>query len=171
MRLFIYNRRVGSPTDLAATHSLTVPRDLVEGTGEALRSLGDRGFEALVLWLGKVSDGVATVVEAFVPDQHPIRDETGVGYFVDGESLFALNVHLHREGLLLLAQVHSHPGEAYHSSADDRYAIVTTEGGYSLVAPDFGAAFAIPSCAIYRLEDGEWGPLPEREVGRQIRIS
>ena len=79
-------------------------------------------------------------------------------------------MHLHRSGLLLLAQVHSHPGEAYHSEADDRYAIVTAEGGYSLVAPDFGDAFAIPTCAVYRLDCGEWLSLTDEEVRRLIRV-
>lgn len=158
-------------SDLASTHTLTVPRDLLEGTGEALRAFGDRGFEGLVLWLGRVADRAAHVVEAQIPDQLPIRDESGVGYFVDGESLFELNVHLHRSGLVLLAQVHSHPGEAYHSPADDRYAIVTTEGGYSLVAPDFGAAFAIPTCAVYRLRDGKWVSLPESDVRGRILVA
>jgi proteasome lid subunit RPN8/RPN11 len=143
---------------------------VVAGTGDALRTFGARGFEGLVLWAGTITNDVARVTRGLVPPQHPIRDERGVGYFVEGESLFELNVHLHRSGLLLLGQVHSHPGEAYHSEADDRYAIVTADGGYSLVAPDFGDAFAIASCAVYRLTRGEWLPLSEDEVRAKIRV-
>lgn len=161
---------MGSHADLGATRHLIVPMDVVAATGNALRAFGARGFEGLVLWAGTIANDVAHVTQGLVPPQHPIRDESGVGYFVDGESLFELNVHLHRSGLLLLGQVHSHPGEAYHSEADDRYAVVTTEGGFSLVAPDFGEAFAISSCAVYRLNGGEWVPLSHDDVRRGIHV-
>jgi hypothetical protein len=38
---------------------------------------------------------------------------------------------------MVAAQVHSHPGEAFHSKADDRWAIVRHEGALSLVVPNF----------------------------------
>jgi hypothetical protein len=161
---------VGSTPNLATTQVLVVPSDVVVRTGDTLRAFGTRGFEGLVLWAGTIANNDARVTQGLVPPQQPIGDERGVGYFVDGDSLFELNVHLHRSGLLLLAQVHSHPSEAYHSEADDRYAIVTAEGGYSLVAPDFGEAFAIASCAVYRLSGGEWLELGEDEVGRRIHV-
>ncbi len=161
---------MGSGADLASTTHLTVPKQVVSGTGDALKAFGRMGFEGLVLWAGTISNGVAQVTEGLVPPQQPIRDERGVGYFVDGDSLFELNLHLHRSGLRLIAQVHSHPGEAYHSEADDRYAIVTAEGGYSLVAPDFGDAFAISSCAVYRLNGNEWLPLADDEVRGRIHV-
>lgn len=156
--------------DPANTRILSVPKQIVDGTGEALREFGAEGFEGLVLWAGELSATVARVTSGLVPPQHPIRDERGVGYFVDGDALFELNLHLHRSGLVLLAQVHSHPSEAYHSAADDRYAIATAEGSYSLVAPNFGKAFAVPSCAVYRLEDGDWNPVPSDHISRWIRV-
>src|SRR5439155_4903701 len=99
----------------------------------------------------------AEVIHAVVPRQKPISSEDGVGYFVSGETLFELNRHLSESGLRLIAQVHSHPQEAFHSEADDRYAIVTTEGGLSLVVPNFGHASADPvSWAVYRLHGQDW---------------
>jgi hypothetical protein len=154
----------------AEARVLTVPNQIVAGTGEALREFGVEGFEGLVLWAGVLSPTTARVTSGFVPPQHPIRDERGVGYFVDGEALFELNRELHRSGLVLLAQVHSHPGEAYHSAADDRYAIATAEGSYSLVAPDFGTAFAVSSCAVYCLEGRDWIRVATDDISRRIRV-
>src|SRR5207253_2960750 len=104
-----------------------------------------------------IKDDVAIVHVALTPPQESISSERGVGYFVTGDTLFQINKILSDRGLRLIAQVHSHPGEAYHSEADDLYAIVTTEGGFSLVVPNFGDAAAEPrSWANYRLVDSEW---------------
>lgn len=161
---------MGPPSQPNDARILTVPKQIVAGTGEALREFGAEGFEGLVLWAGELSPTTARVTSGFVPPQHPIRDESGVGYFVDGDALFELNRELHRGGLVLLAQVHSHPGEAYHSAADDRYAIATAEGSYSLVAPEFGEAFSVSSCAVYCLEGGYWIPVATADLSRRIRV-
>ncbi len=122
------------------------------------------GYERLVLWAGSI-DEQAKVSLVIVPQQESIRSEEGVGYFVTTETLFELNRLLSSTKTRLIAQVHSHPSEAYHSRADDRYAIVTTEGGFSLVAPDFAAAPFHPlGCAVYRLQSGRWCPLNKSQV-------
>lgn len=141
---------------------------------DTMRRFGARGWEVLVLWLGDVEPGQgrARVRHAFVPKQKPIESEEGVGYFVTGDTLFELNKGLAETGLRLIAQVHSHPQDAYHSEADDRYAIVTAEGGLSLVVPNFGHAPANPlSWAVYRLHGKEWRELSEKEVRALFEIS
>ena len=139
-----------------------------------MREFGAHGWEVLVLWLGTI-DGLtneATVERAFVPDQKPISSEDGVGYFVTGQTLFKLNKGLSETGLRLIAQVHSHPRDAYHSAADDRYAIVTAEGGLSLVVPDFGKAEPDPNnWAVYRLQRRRWCELSAKEVNQLFIVS
>jgi proteasome lid subunit RPN8/RPN11 len=147
---------------------VTVKRATIDQMLETMREFGSHGWEVLVLWVGEIehSTGKAHVVQAFVPKQKAISSEDGVGYFVNSETLFQLNRDLSETGLRLIAQVHSHPREAYHSDADDRYAIVTAEGGLSLVVPDFGSAPADPtSWAVYRLRGREWREVSTREVG------
>jgi proteasome lid subunit RPN8/RPN11 len=126
------------------------------GTWHALQKFGAFGCEGLVLWLGTTSGLEARVTEFVVPPQHPICDETGVGYFVDGATLSRLNRYLYETGSVFIAQVHSHPGPAYHSEADDRYALVTEEGGFSLVVPEFATHPPLMDCALYRLTSGAW---------------
>ena len=138
-----------------------------------MRQFGAQGWELLVLWLGETESqgGIANVRTAFIPKQKPIAGEEGVGYFITGETLFHLNRGLAETGLRLIAQVHSHPTEAFHSEADDRYAIVTANGGFSLVVPNFGNAPADPAAwAVYRLQDREWRELRADEVRSVFQI-
>lgn len=151
----------------AGLQRITVKRKTVNQMLESMREFGDLGSELLVLWLGELvpekSEG--HVLQAFVPPQRQVKSESGVGYFVGEKTLFELNKGLSETGLRLIAQVHSHPQEAYHSEADDRYAIVTFEGGLSLVVPDFGDAPADPTAwAVYRLHGRDWVELPKDEV-------
>lgn len=149
-----------------------VKRTVIDSTLRVLRKFGKHRLEGLVLWLGDIDPGTAHVTKVFVPDQHPVADEDGVGYFVGGKTLFELNRGLAETGLRLIAQVHSHPGRAYHSETDDRYAIVTADGGFSLVVPNFGRAPANPSCwAAYRLTDGLWRELSEKETRVLFHLS
>ena len=156
---------------LDGVQSVTIDRTVVDTTISALRKFGTRRLEGLVLWLGNVEFDKARVVRAFIPDQHPLSSEDGMGYFVGGETLFELNRALAQTGLRLIAQVHSHPEEAYHSAVDDRYAIVTADGGFSLVVPNFGQAPANPdSWAVYRLSQGDWQELTLQEVRNLFKV-
>lgn len=155
-------------TRLDTVRSIWVERGVIATTLRVLQQFGDHGCEGLVLWVGEVAEHQARVTQAVVPDQQPVKSEEGVGYFVDGAALFELNRKLADTGLRLIAQVHSHPREAYHSEADDRYAIVTADGGLSLVVPDFGRAPADPTLwAVYRLRKGSWHEL-ELEQARSL---
>lgn len=140
---------------------------------ETMRDFGSHGWEVLVLWLGEINaaDGYAKVIQAYVPKQNPISSEDGVGYFVDSEALFKLNRGLSETGLRLIAQVHSHPHEAYHSEADDRYAIVTENGGLSIVVPEFGNVPADPAFwSVYRLHGRDWNEISEIENRRLFAV-
>lgn len=163
--------------DLSLIHRLQTVRQffvddaVIDATLTALREFGEHCHEGLVLWLGDIDETGAHVTRMFVPNQESISDERGVGYFVKGETLFYLNRTLAESGLRLIAQVHSHPSEAYHSEADDRYAIVTAEGGLSLVVPDFGNAPAdVAEWAVFRLSDGTWEELSSSDIRSLIRV-
>ena len=92
---------------------------------------------------------------------------------VDGDALHEVNVAVFKRGERLLAQVHSHPGRAYHSPMDDRYAVVASPGALSLVVPDFAVGpFDVGSCAIFKLgRSGAWVQVSRREAESLIRVS
>jgi proteasome lid subunit RPN8/RPN11 len=156
---------------LSQVDCVVIDRQVVEATLDELQRFGERQLEGLVLWLGDGDLHRVHVRRAFVPEQEAISGEDGVGYFVSGETLFKLNVALAESGLRLIAQVHSHPGEAYHSEADDRYAIVTADGGFSLVVPDFGRAPADPAAwAVYRLSNDHWQELTPEQARSLLQV-
>ena len=159
------------PDSLATVATVHLPRVALNETVEALRAFGRSGNEGFALWAGHIAGTVARVEQCIVPEQNSIQSEEGVGYFIDSSTLFKLNRYLSDRRLRLLAQVHSHPTEAYHSTTDDAYAVVTAEGGFSLVVPYFARGPAsIPTWAVYRLRRGRWTALPTREVERAFVV-
>jgi hypothetical protein len=152
--------------------AVLVPREALQHTCAYLRQVGELGCEGLTVWAGR-RDGKAFHVEcSLIPEQRHLQSGDGVCVIVEADALHRLNVFLHEQGLLPIAQVHSHPGEAYHSGTDDQYAVVTKVGCLSLVVPDFASKpFALGDCAVYRLTaDGRWGELTSAEAADLIKI-
>lgn len=162
----------GPATGFQAVERVVLPSRVAEVTQDGLRAAGRDGNEGLAVWTG-VQEGSAFLVRTVVvPRQSGIRTADGVCVVVGGDELHRLNVETFRRGERLFAQVHSHPGRAYHSDMDDRYAVVTSPGGLSLVVPDFAVRpFSVAECAVYRLAaDGRWREVPPRQVAGLISL-
>lgn len=150
---------------LAEVSEFVVPLELVEDTLARLRQAGEAGYEAFVLWGGQLDpddDCRFLLREAYLPEQSTISTGDGLLVVIDGEALFRVNRAFHQHGLILAAQIHSHPTAAYHSETDDAYPMVTLLGGLSGVVPDFGKGGIerLEDWAWYRLSRlGEWSPL------------
>lgn len=159
--------------DLSVVKRVVVPRELADGANSHLREAGQRSCEAFALWAGSRQDSVFLVKELIIPAQQALAFEDGVCVTVASPELFRINVHLHNEGLELIAQLHSHPNEAYHSETDDRYPIATRAGALSIVVPNFArATFAIESSAVFRLSArSEWIAMSADEACRLIRVA
>nr|WP_246812747.1 Mov34/MPN/PAD-1 family protein [Ensifer sp. ENS07] len=157
---------------LAAVQRFIVPRAAVDQVHAHLADVGRSGYEGLGLWVGHVADETANVQRALIPQQRLIRSAAGVGVYVDGTELHRLNMWLFENGLRILAQIHSHPTDAYHSDTDDENALATTVGSLSLVVPDFARGPAdLLQTAVYRLNRaGKWVEIPRQAVGRLIEI-
>lgn len=149
-----------------------VPASLAVAANEHLRSAGRRGCEGFALWAGRRDGGTFVVTQTVIPRQTAIHSAGGVCVTVNGKELFRLNVQLYESGLTLVAQLHSHPDEAYHSKTDDAFPIATTVGALSLVVPDFAAhPFSLERCATYRLlPDQGWTELPPPAVRDLIHL-
>jgi proteasome lid subunit RPN8/RPN11 len=105
---------------------------------ETLAHLRSHRTEAVCFWLGRPDRGAtrgATVVEEIWV---PRFVATAVSYDVSPDEMLRLKTHLDQTGLFLIAQAHSHPGSAFHSSTDDMNAASPWPGFISIVAPNFG---------------------------------
>lgn len=148
-----------------------VPRHVVEETLGHLRSAGRRGFEGITLWAGVKSGREFAVQVNIVPEQVGRRTEHGVSVSVGEDELHRINVWLFENGMRLIAQVHSHPGTAYHSDIDDEFAIAVKSGSLSVVVPDFGfRPFALGDCAVYRLLPGSGWTYVEPDFAERLIV-
>lgn len=154
---------------LQNVEKFVVPVELVDQTLEPLQDAGGRGFEAFVLWGGRLdSDGQQfEFASAYVPEQTMRRSEAGLLVMVEGDALFRVNRAFYEQGLTLAAQIHSHPTAAYHSETDDAHPLMTLTGGLSGVVPNFGRAgrAGLPDWAWYRLEGPcSWTPVSDEST-------
>jgi hypothetical protein len=91
--------------------------------------------EKVLLWLGKRLEDTYIVEEVFEPTQITDEDFFRVPEYGMSELMDKLRV----SRKMIVAQIHTHPFEAFHSLADDTWAIVRHKGAYSLVLPYFAS--------------------------------
>lgn len=142
---------------------LRVPRALLEETFVHVRTCGRGRAECQVLWVGPWSDP-SLVTEAVHPEHHAHRG----GFVLDDAWISRFWLRLADRGEGIRAQVHTHPGEAFHSTTDDAWPVVHLEGFLSLVIPDFGSG-AITLDRTYLAEIGPDGEF--REVDPHARLA
>ena len=137
-----------------------------------LREAGDKSFEAVALFAGNIYGKNATIKEVICPLQESSRSKQGLLYTVDGEELHKINIWLYENQLILIAQIHSHPTKAYHSETDDKYPIICTLGGLSIVVPNFAQEpLNHLDWAYYRLsQESYWEELKQTEIKKIIKI-
>lgn len=151
---------------------IKIPFLCIEKVYEHLRNAGNNRVEGVALLAGIVNNSCFEVKAEIIPEQEAFNNNGGLLYTVDGEELHKINVWLYKNGMTLIAQIHSHPGLAYHSDTDDKYPIITTLGGISIVIPDFGFnPISIDDWAVYRLiNDRDWIEQSKEEVEILISI-
>lgn len=152
--------------------TIYLPKKLAVTAIEALFSAGRRGVEGVALWAGK-SDGKCFHVEkTIVPRQEAGSVEDGLIYVVEGDELHRIALDLYDNKQQLIAQIHSHPGAAYHSKTDDMYPIVTVLGGVSVVVPNFArGGVNLLEWAVYRLlPDTNWTEQDTKQKTMLIKI-
>jgi proteasome lid subunit RPN8/RPN11 len=129
---------------------IAVSQGVLEHTMDVLRTCGRGRDECVVLWTGP-SNGVA--VEHVV---HPRHVASPTSYRVDPGWLNTFWLELARNHQSVQAQLHTHPGEAFHSSADDRGALGGHEGFLSIVIPDAACRQSLDGARAYQIKSDGW---------------
>lgn len=157
-----------SAASLLAAERFELPRALAEDCYHALRRRGREGDELFIALAGAArEDGSVELRRALVPAQTCHHTPEGLLVMIDGEAIFELNRASYERGEILAAQIHAHPGRAYHSGADDALALVRLPGALSIVVPDFAGGPMRPKhWSVHRRDsDSCWRPLP-----RSVRL-
>ena len=147
------------------------PQSVVDETIVHLRVAGAVERECLVLWLARRSDDRMNVVMAHRPDQRAWRDR----FIVDAAEMASLKALLRNDRLMIAAQVHSHPKEAFHSFADDEGAFIRHQGALSFVIPyfarDSSVATFLEEAALFELRQGNrWVLVPSEGVKVRCQV-
>lgn len=137
-----------------------------------LKKAGNKYYEAVALFAGKVDGSNAIISEVICPLQECSRSEYGLMYTVDGKELHRINLWLYENKLKLIAQIHSHPNEAFHSETDDEFPIAATLGCLSIVVPFFAQnPLNHFEWAYFRLfSEAFWEELNQTEIKKIIKI-
>lgn len=115
---------------------LLVPSSILSLTLQGL--CGYAPAEGLCYWFGReCGDGVGIVMVVAFPRIYSTERSFQLA---DGQ-MAHLTTWSQREGLWLLAQLHTHPTDEDHSQADEEWAATRREGFLSLVIP-FSAQFS-----------------------------
>ena len=107
----------------------------LDETIDHFRAAGRIQKECVVFWLVPRQADAMRIVEVYRPQQEAHADQ----FWIPPDAMAVLMRHLRDSKLKLAAQVHSHPHEAFHSYADDRWAVIRHAGALSIVVPDFAA--------------------------------
>ena len=147
----------------------TVSRSLLRESAVTLRSLSRRLRESAILWIGAADDRNARVRGITVPKQFTTADH----FEVPLEERLKLAQRLAYSGEKLLVQLHTHPGEAFHSLADDRLALPRHTGALSIVVPNFAAEWIgdLEEASVnYHLGGGVWTELGPEVVSTLFEV-
>ena len=146
-----------------------VPQDILIESSEALRSLSSGRREAVVLWTGTHCGERALVKRVVVPDQR----SSAVHFDVPLPERLRIARKLVSWGEKLLVQLHTHPGGAFHSPADDRLALPRHTGAISIVVADFAATWDgnLQEVSVNRhLGGGVWEELSREKVSMLFEV-
>jgi hypothetical protein len=108
-------------------------RGMLEETFQHFRTCGRGRSECQVLWVSSWAepDIITRVV-------HPKHSAHLGGFVLDDHWLSDFWMELGDTDSGIRFQVHTHPGEAFHSKTDDDFPIIHKPGFLSLVIPNFG---------------------------------
>jgi hypothetical protein len=143
--------------DAPAVGRLIVPEVVADATLTRLQSSQgvDGPHEGLVLWAGR-RDGHDAIVAAAVA----IESDHGWGHVRIAEIQVGRAARaMRRHGLILVAQVHSHPGsDTRHSDGDDDLIVLRHDGMFSLVVADYGrdGLHGGDGLGVHQLQGGAW---------------
>jgi hypothetical protein len=132
-----------------------VSSSVINATHRHLRREGRKSCEGLVYWAGWYEGPVCIVTTALIP--RAIGRWGGVR--VPTEEIIRIAELVRALDLLIVAQIHTHPGDHRHSGGDDVNAVSSVPGFLSIVVPNFDQFDILPleRCYFHRyLRGGSW---------------
>lgn len=148
--------------------TLDIAQPALDSARAFFEERGAHGFEGTAMLAGTAAAGITRCV---IPHQVARRDALGVCVEVTDRGKLELAGALAGDERYL-ARIHSHPGPAFHSPADDSNPVLTAQGSFSIVVPFFGLGLrrGLGACAIFRYTGGAWVELSRAEIEGALRV-
>lgn len=146
-----------------------VPQKVLVQTEKHLRTAGALKRECTVFWGGIGNGEVADIKSVYCPSQ----TSTAVRVEVHPEAVHEMYNLLDLGKEILLAQVHTHPGTAFHSGTDDSFPATFLVGFVSIVVPHFCSAglSEFRDCAVFvHRGRGLWEKIKPWEIKRRLVV-
>jgi molybdopterin/thiamine biosynthesis adenylyltransferase len=151
--------------------SIYIPYHILLETLDHFMLHGQNGNECIVYWCGKLIDNDKAVVTSCI---YPTQYATALGVKVEPSEVARIYLKLYEAREHLLAQLHSHPSAAFHSSVDDYYPVVHKPGLLSIVVPEYGLidprSFLTRSAVYEYQAQRVWRKLTLREVRARLKV-
>lgn len=150
-----------------------VEKSHIRQTLDHLREAGRMNVECVVLWLAEQKADRAKVVrQVYRPEQLARADV----FRIPPSEMRQIIRLISERGWMIAAQAHSHPGEAFHSRADDDWAIVRHRGALSLVVPHFASRTSVDNffehTATFSLDSGNrWNEVDTKGANEWLHAS
>ena len=153
---------------LTNIQTINIPIKVLDSTFDFLQEYGRKQLESHVIWVGKKTDTMFDVLNAWFP----VQINSAVSYEVSEEEEFRINVKLNKQKLIAIAQIHTHPCSAFHSSVDDEGSELVLLDSLSIVIPNFGFIKKddLLQWKVYRYTGKSWEYLHDQEVSKICRL-
>ena len=155
-------------------YELTTTPDQWQRLLVGLRERGHHGRrESGAFLLGHRTDSQSRISEyVLYDDLDPHSLDRGIVHF-DGRHYGALWEHCRRTGLMVVADVHTHPYGSEQSPSDRAHPMIAMNGHIALILPRFGMDDPPrEEIGMYRyLGAGRWHTVPPQERSRFLRIA
>lgn len=148
---------------------ILLPFPILKETIKIFKEYGKENLEAIAIWVGQEEKTTFKIKEVWIPTQF----NTIISYYVPDLNVHNINVDLNKKNYSAIAQLHTHPGNAFHSCIDDNNSILTLPGSFSIVVPDFGSVSIrnnLNNLAVYRLFDKGWVLQSINKVNKLFKI-
>ena len=141
---------------------LLVAQSCFDGLLECLSVGVERRHEAVALLLGRWNGERAIALHAVRPQAHT----TAGSFHIPAREMARVIALATRLDLQVVAQVHTHPVEAFHSEGDEEGANIRYDGFFSLVLPDYGTRLpSLAAIAMYVFSsDRGWVQLSDDDL-------
>lgn len=106
----------------------------VRGIQECLRPNIKKEHEGVCYLVGKTDGYISLAVSAIRPQ----AKTTSGSFFVDKPAMALIVRAAANYNLQVIGQLHTHPGQAFHSEGDNQGAHIAYDGYISIVLPDYG---------------------------------